>query len=176
MAEPMGGLQHAHPFIHDAGAGPAGALRRQDQSVMRDMPRLINRRDHFGPGPGSRIGGDGEVEDECRAGTDRPSHTGRRRLPPDAGVAARLTAARLRDPGAGGPASCESVPSRPISGGGGGPAAMLRLDPPSGFFWRTLNDSSVTGRNFQAWTSSGPAGWSTPFVTMASTLTCSAAA
>jgi hypothetical protein len=62
MAEPMGGLQHAHTFIHDAGAGPAGALRRQDRPVMRDMTGLFNRRDHFGPGSGLRIGGDGEVE------------------------------------------------------------------------------------------------------------------
>jgi hypothetical protein len=50
MAEPMGGLQHAYPFSHDADAGPAGALRREDRPVMRDMPGLLNRRDHFRPG------------------------------------------------------------------------------------------------------------------------------
>jgi hypothetical protein len=50
MAEPMGGLQHAYPFSHDADAGPAGALRREDRPVMRDMSGLLNRRDHFRPG------------------------------------------------------------------------------------------------------------------------------
>jgi hypothetical protein len=41
---------------------------------MRDIPELFNRRDHFGPGSGLRIGGDGEIEGEYRAGEGECAH------------------------------------------------------------------------------------------------------
>ena len=40
---------------------------------------------------------------------------------------------------------------------------------------RTFSDLLETSATFLAWTNSGPAGWSTPFVTVALTLICSVA-